>query len=97
MVRRVAVCGGSGSSFLGLALASGADAYVTADVTYHLFSDALDAQGAPRLTYVTAGHYETERVTERILIDYLAAQLPTVRWSRTRTRTDPSRVHVAKR
>ncbi len=96
-IQRVAVCGGSGSSFLPLALKSGADAYVTADVTYHLFSDVLDADGNPRLTYVTAGHYETERVTEQILVAYLADQLPAIAWSRTQTRTDPSRVHVAER
>ncbi len=96
-IRRVAVCGGSGSSFLPSALAAKADAYVTADVTYHLFSDALDAAGHPRLTYVTAGHYETERVTEQILMDYLNEHLPAIAWSRTQTRTDPSRVHVAER
>ncbi|MFT5517059.1 MAG: dinuclear metal center YbgI/SA1388 family protein, partial [Rhodothermales bacterium] len=66
-IRKVAVCGGSGSSLLDAALERGADAYVTADVKYHQFFDALDATGQPRLVYVDAGHYESEAVTEDLL------------------------------
>ena len=39
-VSRVAMCGGSGSEFLGDAIAYKADVYVTADVKYHTFFDA---------------------------------------------------------
>jgi dinuclear metal center YbgI/SA1388 family protein len=95
-VRRVAVCGGSGSSFLPAALAAGCDAYVTADVTYHLFFDALDEGGRPRLTYVSAGHYETERACEGLLVQTLQEAIPQTEWARTQTRTDPSRVHVGR-
>ncbi|MEM1117698.1 MAG: Nif3-like dinuclear metal center hexameric protein, partial [Bacteroidota bacterium] len=59
-VRRVAVCGGSGMSFLTAAIRAGADAYVTADVTYHRFFEAVDTEGRPRIALVDAGHYETE-------------------------------------
>ena len=55
-IQTVAVCGGSGSEFMGLALANGADAYVTADFTYHLWFNALDGAGSPRFTVVDAGH-----------------------------------------
>ncbi|MCF0206737.1 MAG: Nif3-like dinuclear metal center hexameric protein, partial [Bacteroidales bacterium] len=34
-IRRIAVCGGSGASFIGNAIASKADAYITADIKYH--------------------------------------------------------------
>ncbi|MCI2083055.1 MAG: Nif3-like dinuclear metal center hexameric protein [Bacteroidales bacterium] len=37
MIRRVALCSGSGGSLIGSALASGAQAYVTGDVSYHEF------------------------------------------------------------
>jgi dinuclear metal center YbgI/SA1388 family protein len=54
-VHRVALCGGSGSELLGDAIASGAEAFVTADVRYHSYHDAEE-----RIALVDAGHYETE-------------------------------------
>ena len=94
-VRRVAVCGGSGLSFLPDALRAHADAYVTADVTYHRWFEALSPDGAPRIALVDAGHAETERVAETLLADIVRAALPGVPVLRTEERTDPSRVHVA--
>ena len=55
-VRRVAVLGGSGGSFIKQAAASGADAYVTGDLSYH---DALLAESMG-LVAVDAGHAATE-------------------------------------
>ena len=94
VVERVAVCGGSGLSFLGAALASGADAYVTADVTYHRWFEALDADGAPRIALVDAGHYETEAMTEGLVVDHLRSALPALDVAATRHRTSPMRTFV---
>ena len=88
-VRRVAVCGGSGMSFLPAAIRAGADAYVTADVTYHRFFEALDTEGRPRIALVDAGHYETEAVTERLLADHLGDAFPDIEAVVTRHRTSP--------
>jgi dinuclear metal center YbgI/SA1388 family protein len=55
IIRRVAVCGGSGSQFISTAIVEGADVYVTADVKYHTFQDAEE-----RIALIDAGHYETE-------------------------------------
>jgi dinuclear metal center YbgI/SA1388 family protein len=55
IIRRVAVCGGSGSELLNEAIAAGADAFVTADVRYHTFHDSTG-----RIALVDAGHWETE-------------------------------------
>jgi len=52
-VRRVAVCGGAGDSFVGQALAAGADVYVTADLRHHAAQEA-------GLALVDAGHWATE-------------------------------------
>ncbi|MBM4160821.1 MAG: Nif3-like dinuclear metal center hexameric protein [Ignavibacteria bacterium] len=54
-VRRVAVCGGSGSELLNEAIAAGADVFLTADIRYHAFHEAQD-----RIALVDAGHWETE-------------------------------------
>ena len=94
-VRRVAVCGGAGSDLVGDALRAGADAFVTADVTYHRFFEALGPRDAPALLYVDALHYATERCAERLLLDRLRAAFPGAPWRRTATRTSPVGTFVA--
>jgi len=54
-IKKVAVCGGSGSELLKSAISQKADAFVTADVKYHTFHDAQN-----EILLVDAGHYETE-------------------------------------
>jgi dinuclear metal center YbgI/SA1388 family protein len=93
-VERVAVCGGAGSDFIGTARGAGADAYVTADVKYHEFFDALDRDGTPQMALVDPGHYETEALTEALLRDRLREQFPQVDWHRTDTTTSPMRTFV---
>ena len=94
IVETVAVCGGSGSSFTGQALRAGADAYVTADVTYHRFFDVLDTDGQPRMALIDAGHYETEALTEGLLHGWLHRRFPSVQWRRTETRTSPMETFI---
>jgi putative NIF3 family GTP cyclohydrolase 1 type 2 len=93
-IHRVAVCGGAGSEFAPLALAAGADAYVTADISYHRFFDVLDTSGRPRMALIDAGHYETEFLTEVLLQEELAKRFGGVEWVRTRSRTTPVRHFV---
>jgi dinuclear metal center YbgI/SA1388 family protein len=54
-IRRVAVCGGSGSDYLKEAIRGGADAFITADLKYHAFQEAME-----RILLIDAGHFETE-------------------------------------
>lgn len=54
-INKVAVCGGSGSDLFTAALDKEADAFITADIKYHLFDDALN-----KILLIDAGHYETE-------------------------------------
>lgn len=55
-VKSVAVLGGSGSSFLDDAIKSGADAFITADLSYHQFHHAKG-----RISLFDIGHYEMEQ------------------------------------
>ncbi|NLW40258.1 MAG: Nif3-like dinuclear metal center hexameric protein [Tissierellia bacterium] len=70
-VKKVAVCGGSGSSFIYHAYKKGADVYITGDIKYH------DAQYANELglTLVDAGHYHTEKVILPVIKNYLEKRL----------------------
>ena len=65
-VRKVALCGGSGSFLLQKAIASGADAFVTGDIKYHPF---FDADG--KILMADIGHYESEQFTTGIIYDLL--------------------------
>lgn len=56
-IKKVAVCGGSGSDLVNEAINQNADAFITADIRYHTFQDAKD-----RILLIDAGHYETEIV-----------------------------------
>jgi len=56
MIRKVAVCSGSGASLMGDAIRAGADLLLTGDVKYH---DARDAE-AHGIALIDAGHFGTE-------------------------------------
>ena len=70
-VKKVALCGGAGSFLTGTAIASGADAYITADIKYHEF---FDADG--RLLLADIGHYESEQFTIDLLFDLIRKNFP---------------------
>jgi dinuclear metal center YbgI/SA1388 family protein len=52
-IRRVAICGGSGTDFYVDALAKDADVYITGDVTYHYAHDMYETE----LAVIDAGHH----------------------------------------
>jgi len=54
-VSKIAVCGGSGSEYIQDAVNLNADAFITADLKYHIFQEI---EG--KLLLIDAGHYETE-------------------------------------
>jgi dinuclear metal center YbgI/SA1388 family protein len=56
LIRTVAVCGGSGASYLGAAQNAGADVYLTADLKHH---SALDQRDHP-MALIDAAHWATE-------------------------------------
>ena len=62
-IKKVAVCGGSGSEFLEVAFRKGADLYISGDVTYH------NAQRARELgiNWVDATHYASENISMKNL------------------------------
>lgn len=93
-IQRVAVCGGSGMSFFPAARQAGADAYVTADITYHRFFEALAPDGTPEIALIDAGHYETEAITEHLIADRLRSAFDGLAVHVTEHRTSPMRTFV---
>jgi len=71
MIRKVALCGGSGADLWSKAAFAGADVFVTGDLKYHVARDIL----AAGLNFVDAGHYSTERVVLEPLRTYLEKRL----------------------
>lgn len=68
---RIALCGGSGGSFIQEAIASGAQAYVTSDVRYHDFVDF-----ASKIFLIDIGHYESEKCTKDIFYHIVSKIFP---------------------
>lgn len=66
-IRKVAVCGGTGSFLLSKAMGKGADVFITADYKYHEFFDADN-----KILIADIGHYESEQYTSELLKDHLA-------------------------
>ncbi len=65
-IKKVAVCGGSGSFLLEDAIKNGADIFVTADYKYHQFFDADN-----RIIIADVGHYESEQFTKDLFYEFL--------------------------
>lgn len=85
-IKRVAVCGGSGSFLLSDAIRAGADAFVTADFKYHEFFDAEN-----RLTICDIGHYESEVCTKELIGGFLADKFLNFAVILSETDTNPVR------
>ena len=83
-VKKVAVCGGSGSFLLKDAIAAGADAFITGDFKYHEFFDAEE-----QLMICDIGHYESEQFTSNLLIDNIQEKFPNFAIRLTEHNTNP--------
>jgi dinuclear metal center YbgI/SA1388 family protein len=83
-IKKVAVCGGSGSFLLTAALNADAQIFITSDVKYHEF---FDADG--RIIIADIGHYESEVFTKELLKDVLIKKFPTFAINFSTTVTNP--------
>ena len=71
MISRVAMCGGSGGSLIGEARRSGAQLYISGDISYHNF---FTEEG---FMIMDIGHYESEIGIVEILFALLKKNFPT--------------------
>ncbi len=70
-ISRIAMCGGSGGSLIGAAMKSGAQLYISGDISYHNF---FTREG---FMIMDIGHYESEIEIVDILFSLLKKNFPT--------------------
>jgi dinuclear metal center YbgI/SA1388 family protein len=83
-IKRVALCGGSGSFLLKDAIHAKADVFITADFKYHQFFDAEN-----KLVIADIGHYETEQFTPEIFYAEIHKKMPKFAVHLAKTNTNP--------
>ena len=83
-VRKIAICGGSGSFLIEKAYGQKADVFITADIKYH---DFFEYQG--EMTIVDAGHFETEQFTKELIRSILNEKFPNFAVQISETITNP--------
>src|SRR6056297_389984 len=70
-VKKIAICGGSGSFLLNKAMKQNADVFISADFKYHQFFDAED-----KIIIADIGHFESEQVTKELFYELLIKKFP---------------------
>ena len=83
-VKRVAVCGGSGSFLLANAISKKADIFITSDFKYHQFFEAND-----QILVADIGHYESEQFTIDLIGDILMKKFTNFAIRLTSVNTNP--------
>ena len=83
-VKKVAVCGGSGSFLLQQAIASGADLFISSDFKYHQFFDAEN-----KIVIADIGHFESEQFTSEIFYEVIQENFPKFAVRLTKKYTNP--------
>lgn len=70
-IKKVAILGGSGSSFIDDAIKTQADAFITADVSYHKFHYI-----SGQMMIIDPGHYEMEQFVAQGMKELISNKLP---------------------
>ena len=83
-IKRIGVLGGSGSFTIEEALNKNIDCYVTADLKYHDFFKSND-----KMLLVDIGHYESEKYTKELILNYLNKKIPKFACVIAKSRTNP--------
>ena len=83
-IKKVAICGGSGSFLLSKAISYKADIFITSDFKYHEFFDAGND-----IVIADIGHYESEQFTKDLIYDLLVRKFTKFAVLLSKTNTNP--------
>jgi dinuclear metal center YbgI/SA1388 family protein len=84
MIRKVAVCTGSGGFLIDDAMRSGADIFLTSDLKYHDFFKVDD-----KMILADIGHFESEKFAKELMADILIRKFPTFAYQISVVNTNP--------
>ncbi|CAB4684716.1 MAG: Nif3-like dinuclear metal center hexameric protein [Actinobacteria bacterium] len=89
-VTSVALCAGAGDAYLGLALESGADVYITSDLRHHPAQEILELAKARKVEFalVDISHWAAEFLWLATAKEQLAKELPGIELEICDIRTD---------
>ena len=88
LVSKVAIVGGSGSSFLPEAISAGAECFVTSDLKHHVSLDAVSDQ-AHRISLIDISHFAAESLWLEPAAAEIAKLVPGVEFLVSEIVTDP--------
>jgi len=83
-VKKIAICGGSGSFLLKNAIREKADVFISADFTYHKYFDADN-----KIVICDIGHFETEQFTPELFYDVIKENFPKFAVHLSKINTNP--------
>ena len=83
-VKKIALCGGSGSFLLRDAIAQGADFFISGDFKYHEFFDANN-----QIVIADVGHYESEQFTKELIYEHISEKFANIALHFTEVNTNP--------
>ncbi|HQI71210.1 MAG TPA: Nif3-like dinuclear metal center hexameric protein, partial [Bacteroidales bacterium] len=81
-IRKVALCGGSGSFLIKTAIKNHADILITSDIKYHEFFNE-------KIVLADVGHYESEIFSTELIASIITKKFPTFAFSFSDNNTNP--------
>lgn len=83
-IKKVAICSGAGGEYINFAIDKNADAFVTGEIKHHLILKANSAG----IMVVDAGHFKTEDVVLKFLLEILKEEFPNIEFKKTSVFSD---------
>ncbi len=83
-IKKVALCGGSGSDLLRMAINAGVDVFISADFKYHQFFEA-----EKRILIADIGHFESEQFTKELFFEILTKKFSNFAVRLSKVNTNP--------
>lgn len=83
-VKRIAICGGSGSFLIKDAIQANADVLITSDLKYHEFFEANE-----QIILMDIGHFESEQYTIELLFDLISQKFTNFALRKAKSSTNP--------
>lgn len=89
VIKKVAICGGSGSFLRADAVRADADIFITSDMKYHEWFDSED-----KLVIADVGHFESEQFVPQLIFEFLQKKALSLQAEISRVQTNPVKIYL---